>query len=268
MTPRQSLDDHLASWLDDGPTQAPATLLAAIRTSVPATPQRRRTLWHLGRRPAFVAFAQAVAAIAVLAVAGLGVLYLAAGPGSRGVGGVAGPPSASPSSLPAASSAATLPVASQAAVPTNPAPVTTPSPTATVPVACGPANTVARITSWQGAAGQRIATVELTSTSAAPCTLPAQSRPQLVDASGQVLIDSPAAAASAVIILAAGAHLTTLVEDGNYCGPAPVAPVEIALTLSAGERVVASAPTPTDATVPPCNGAGAGSYIRMHPWGG
>ena len=268
MTPRQSPDDDLARWLGDGPTQAPAPLLAAVRASLPATRQRRRRPWHLGRRRPLVAFAQAIAGVALLAAVGLGALYLAAGPRPGGVGG----PSVGPlSSLPARTTA-TLPTVSQA-TPTAPStPGTTPAPTASPAIsgtaACGPANTAARITSWQGAAGQRIASVELTSTSAAPCTLRAQARPQLVDATGRVLIDSPAAAASSVITLAPGGRLSTLVEDGNYCGPAPVAPVRIALTLSAGERVVASPPTPADATVPPCNGAGVGAYIRMHPWGG
>ena len=266
MTPRQSPDDDLTRWLSDGPTQAPAPLLAAVRASLSETRQRRRMPWRLGRRRTFVAFAQAVAGVALLAAVGLGVLYLAGGPRSGGVGGPSVVPGATESTLPAAGQATPTTPTTPPTPALTPGPASSPATPTTAP--CGPANTVARITSWQGAAGQRIASVELTNISAAPCTLRAQARPQLVDATGRVLIDSPAAAASGVITLAPGGRLTSLVEDGNYCGAAPVAPVRIGLTLSAGERVIASPPSPADATVPPCNGAGVGSYIRMHPWGG
>ena len=268
MTQRTDLDDGLGRWMQDGPTEAPAPLAASIRAGVAATDQRSRPGWGGGWRRPTLALAQAAAGVAIVAGLGLGVYFLAGG-GGQGT-------AASPSTLPAAvasSSASPSVVASAQAsvegatatqtVPPSPiiAPVLRPTP------ACGPANTTARITSWQGAMGQRIATVVLTNTSAVACQLPAQSRPQLVDGSGKVLIDSPAAVKSTAITLGAGKHLTTLVQDGNYCGPAPSAPVRIGLTLSAGERVIASAPTPNDATVPPCNGTAVKAYIQMHPWG-
>ena len=275
MTPRSSFDDDLARWLEDGPAVAPAPLLADIVGAVPTIGQRRRSRLPMAwGRPA-LALARAAAGIAVVTALGLGAIFLATGPRPADVGG---PPPASPTAAPSPSPlaltvvptastepsatagppAATMPAASSA-----PAPTAAPTPGVAV---CGPANAAARITSWQGAAGQRIAAVELTNTSPAACTIQAQSRPQLVDRTGRVLINSPAAGPSPVLTIAPGGRLTTMVEDGNYCGPAPAAPVRIALILGGGKRIVASPPTPTDATVPPCNGPTQGAYIRMHPW--
>jgi len=276
MTQRTNLDDDLGRWMHDSPTQAPAPLLASIRAGVAVTEQRRRRGWGSGWRRSTLAIAQAAAGVAVVAGLGFGIVYLASGAGQGGTG--------APSTMPAAVSTAPASAAPASAVASVPAsapasgegaatqPPSAPPSVAITPTlqlaACGPANATARITSWQGAAGQRIATVVLTNRSTSSCTLPAQSRPQLVDGSGRVLIDSPAAAKSTAITLGAGKHLTTLVEDGNYCGPAPAAPVRIALILRSGERVIASAPTPTDVTVPPCNGSAVKADIQMHPWSG
>jgi hypothetical protein len=114
--------------------------------------------------------------------------------------------------------------------------------------------------------GQRIATVELTNTSAAPCTVQARSRPQLVDGRGTILIDSAAATSSATLTVEQGGKLRTMVEAGNYCGPAPTAPVTIAFVLGPNDRVIASPPSRVDATVPPCNGPAVAASIQMHPW--
>ena len=65
----------------------------------------------------------------------------------------------------------------------------------------------------------------------------------------------------------AGALVTTLVQDGNYCGPTPVVPVTVAFVLDDGGRVVASPFSPTDGTVPPCLGpADSAGTIEMQPW--
>ena len=74
-------------------------------------------------------------------------------------------------------------------------------------------------------------------------------------AAGAILIDGADPAASAVLTIAPGDVVTTLVQAGNYCGPAPEAPVSVAFVLRDGGRFVASPFSPTDATVPPCLGA-------------
>ena len=91
-------------------------------------------------------------------------------------------------------------------------------------------------------------------------------RPQLVDGRGSVLIEGANAPASGLISVAPGGVLTTLVQDGNYCGPAPQPPVSVAFVLKDGGRIVAHPLSPTDATLPPCNGPGSPADIEMQPW--
>ena len=58
-------------------------------------------------------------------------------------------------------------------------------------------------------------------------------------------------------------------QAGNYCGPAPAAPVTVAFVLAGGTgRVVALPFSATDTSgVPPCLGApGSAGNIEMHPW--
>jgi hypothetical protein len=120
---------------------------------------------------------------------------------------------------------------------------------------------------WEGAAGHRIAHVELTNAGPAGCTMTALARPQLVDGTGSILIDGSNPPTSSSLTLPPGGVLKTLVQDGNYCGPAPVAPVSIAFVLSDGDRIVASAFSPTDETLPPClGGPGSTGTIEMQPW--
>ena len=70
-----------------------------------------------------------------------------------------------------------------------------------------------------------------------------------------------------ILTIRPGEVLKTLVQTGNYCGPAPVAPVTVAFVMADGGRIIASPLTPADTTVPPCNGAvGSAGTIAMHPW--
>lgn len=142
---------------------------------------------------------------------------------------------------------------------------------------CDPARLAARITLWEGAAGSRIAHVEVTNTGALVCLLPAMARPQLVDGKGSVLIDgapaaspSPAATAApppAPLLVAAGGVLKSLVRASNYCGPAATAPVSLAFVLASGGRFVATPFSPTDGGVPPCLGApGSAGTTEMQAW--
>ena len=148
----------------------------------------------------------------------------------------------------------------------------TPSPTATpvatVPI-CQATALAARIVSWQGAAGSRIASIEVTNAGAAPCRMRALDRPQLVDGHTSVLINGPAPTASEYIKLLAGGILRTMVSASNYCGPAPLAPVSVAFVFPGGaSRFVATPVSPKDvAGVPPCLGTpGSAGSISMHPW--
>jgi hypothetical protein len=92
-------------------------------------------------------------------------------------------------------------------------------------------------------------------------------RPQLVDGHGSVLIDGANPTTTKTITMAPGDVVKTLVDDANYCGPEPAAPVSVAFVFAGGQRIVASPLSPTDATVPPCNGTpGSAGEISMHAW--
>jgi hypothetical protein len=208
-----------------------------------------------------LAGALVLVAAVVIAVAWLGR------PGSNGGIGAIG--STAPTA-PATALATASPSPSPTPTPTAtaaPTPTATPKPTAPpAPSACDPAKLAARITLWEGAAGSRIAHVELTNAGSQTCTIRAMDKPQLVDGKGSVLIDGQTPSSTAVVTLAPGDVVTTLVEDSNYCGPNPAPPVSVAFVQSGGGRFVATAVSPTDTTVPPCNGPGQPASIAMHPW--
>lgn len=155
-------------------------------------------------------------------------------------------------------------------------PSPSPSPAPTVG-ACDAAHLVARIIprtggsltlGWSGAAGHRIADIELTNTGPT-CTLAAMARPQLIDGHGAVIIDGTGPGSSALLTVGSGSVLKTLVQDGNYCGPTPAAPVTVAFVLAGGAGRVAAIPVSSTDTegVPPCLGApGSAGDIEMHPW--
>jgi hypothetical protein len=182
---------------------------------------------------------------------------------SSPIGIVGGSPS-----IPPNSTAAPLATPSAAPTPVS-APSTSAAPATAAPTngSCDLANLSARITLWEGAAGHRIANVELRNTGSTACFVRAMARPQLVDAHTAVLIDGSNPPASGLVAVAPGGVLRTLVQDGNYCGPTPGAPVSVAFVLADGGRIVADPLSPTDATVPPCLGAaGSAGDIQMQPW--
>jgi hypothetical protein len=120
---------------------------------------------------------------------------------------------------------------------------------------------------WEGAAGHRTADLELTNAGTVTCRLATMARPQLVDGHGSVLIDGTDPGPSKTLTLAPGDVVKTFAQDANYCGPDPVPPVSVAFVLNGGGRFVATPLSPTDATVPPCNGApGSKGDIEMQPW--
>ena len=132
---------------------------------------------------------------------------------------------------------------------------------------CDPAALAARVTSWEGAAGSRIGAVAVQNDGATACTLTSMARPMLIDGRGAVLaqgrLDTNPGSA---IEIQPGAGLTTSVLVSNVCGAAPVPPVTIAFDLGGDRRLVATPLSPTDATVPPCNGPGMPAEIQMQPW--
>src|SRR6478672_7360655 len=220
----------------------------------PSAPPRRVAV-RAGSAGLSLAGAGLVAVVVLVSAVWLGR------PGSTGPGAVL--PSGSPS---AAIVATPVPSASPTPTPA-PTPSAAPTPTATPAIGgCTPAALLAKITMWEGAAGSRIADVEVANTGRVACLLEKLERPQLIDAAGRVLIDGTPPTAGGVLELAPGARATTLVDASNYCGAAPVPPVRVAFVLRDGKRFVAAPPTPTDATVPPCNGPGQPAAIGMQPW--
>jgi hypothetical protein len=266
MTSKSTFEHRLHDLIEDGPTTAPAQLLDTVVAAVPSIPQRRgawRTPW---RTSPMLGFARALAGVAIAIALGSAVLFLLVLRPSGEVGSSPSPSTpivvvASPS--PSASASAS-PVASP--VPSS-TPKATPKPTVVPAVApCDPAKLAARITIWEGAAGSRGAQVQMTNTGSSACTVRAMERPQLVDGQGKVLIDGPAPGSSASLTVPAGGVLKTEILDSNYCGAAPTAPVTVAFVLDDGHKIVAAPLSPTDATVPPCNGASQPAQISMKPW--
>jgi hypothetical protein len=252
MTPESNFDDRLHDWFEEGPTDAPGEVLDTVLAAVPSIPQRRAA-WRVSRWISPMSgFARALAGVAI--AVGLGTaLFFVLRPTPGGVGSEASP---SPAVV-----APPTAIESQAAI------ASTPAPAATAVEPCGLANLEARITLWEGAAGHRIADVELTNTGFSACVVQAKARPQLVDGNRSILIDGAAPAGSdPFLTVAPGGVLKTLVQDGNYCGPAPVAPVSVAFVLADGSHLLATPFSPTDATVPPCLGSGSKADIEMHPW--
>lgn len=184
----------------------------------------------------------ALAGASLVAVALVLAGVLLSRPDPNNIGGVTPPPSVNPTAPPTPTAAPTIGL-------------------------CGPENVSAQITMWEGAAGHRIADVEVTNAGSEACTLPAVAKPQLVDGNGEVLIDGSSPASSPMIELAPGAVLRTLVQAGNYCGPDPAPPVSVAFVMSDGGSIVADPVSPTDVTVPPCLGpSGSAGTIEMQPW--
>ena len=173
-------------------------------------------------------------------------------------------PSAFPSPVVASIPPSAPPSASATTHPT--APPTSPPSTAPRVGPCDPGQLAARITMWEGAAGSRIATVELTNGGDGACLVDDISRPQLLDRTGRVLIDGASPASPTPISIDPAGVLTTLVSAANVCDPTATPPVTIDFVQADGRRIVATSDHPRDAVVPPCLGAGQPATIEMHAW--
>ena len=147
----------------------------------------------------------------------------------------------------------------------TPSPTATPTPSPSLLATCDPADLATEITTWEGAAGSRIAHVQLTNNGPGTCGTPDTWQPVLVDGEGRALIEGQPSTTTTLITLPAQQTVTALVLVGNYCGPTPAAPVSVAFVVD-GARLTAAPESASDTTVPPCNGPGQPGSIEMQPW--
>jgi uncharacterized protein DUF4232 len=248
----QRFDQDLRSvLLEDAPREVPDDLrrrVAAVPTAHPAASTVVQSIW---RQPVPRLIGALAAVLVVLAIG----LWQVGPAGDAGVG-------AAPSSS-ATSGAHSSP---------------SPGPSESVEgTACVAADLVGRVVGWQGAAGSRIADVEISNTTPRSCFVRGTPGLQLVDARGRVLIDSATAGPGGQphvtptdpsFELLPDGRVRTDVRTSNYCGLAPSPPIDIAFTLpSGGGRFIA---VPGDGVssaegVPPCLGP-TGGQIEMNGW--
>lgn len=169
-----------------------------------------------------------------------------------------------PAGTPGASTSSTGPSATV----TEPTPIPTPPGESPSAASCAAVSLAARVTVWDSAAGSRIAHVELTNKGSTACSVPGLLRADLVDGGKDVLIHGAPVAATAPVVVAAGATVSTDVRVANYCGPDAVPPVTISFELPASAGTVVAAPvSPVDRTgVPPCSGSTVPGTVEMQPW--
>lgn len=187
------------------------------------------------------------------------------------LGGCSAGPVSSPTIAPLPTAGATLAPSAAPTVAPSPsavAPLASPTPVSGT-AACDPASLAASITGWQGAAGHKVATVTLVNNARSNCTIHVLATPQLVDASGTILTQGTPPSSAATLTLAYYDVVTTMVQDANYCGPAPTGPVTVAFVFPGGEGRLVAMPAAGDplAGVPPCLGAaGSAGDIEMQPF--
>jgi Protein of unknown function (DUF4232) len=120
------------------------------------------------------------------------------------------------------------------------------------------------ITTWEGAAGSRIAWVVVTNGGDVPCALAGPPAAVLVDGAGAILIASQGQVGGAESVeLLPGDDAQLLVAVANWCDDPPRPPVSIGLTLPGGVQLVVP---PADGVVfepPPCNGPGQPATISV-----
>ena len=236
----------------------------------PATAPRRRGLAGLSSMPGLIG-AGLLAAALVVAISWLG--GRTTGVGGEGTPGPTSPIAVAteppPSASPASPSPAPTPTPTSIPPTPEPTPSATPVPTPVETVSCvqlrAEGKLDVQITRWEGAAGSRIADVSMTNHAKVPCAMYAQPRPDLVDHAGKVLVRGSASPTGAFEVKP-GQTVTTLVDVSNVCEDNPRFPLTVAFEEGADGRIIADPESPTDTTVPPCNGPGQPADISMHPW--
>ena len=132
---------------------------------------------------------------------------------------------------------------------------------------CPAADLEGSITSWDGAAGHRIAGITVRNAGSADCALFEYMRPALVDADGHSLIVGGRVQEPGHRRFAPGETSTTMVDMANYCGNAPTARLLIRFYLPDNtwfdtvDRTNGQAPL----DAPPCNGPNVPAMIQMQP---
>jgi hypothetical protein len=263
----QRFDDELRSiLLEDAPRDVPDDLRRRV-AAVPATRPVANRFAGQSWRHSVPAWIGAVAAVVV--VLALASWWFRPTPPS----GFGGAPTSSASPGQSASPFAMTPTPSPSAPPLLPTPTPAPSSVGD----CRATDLEGRITAWQGAAGSRIAEVQVTNSSSRACVVRGTPGLQLVDADGLVLIDSATAGPSGQpqvtpadpgLELAPGGHVRTEVEASNYCGKAATPPIDIAFTLPSGGGHFVATPAQgvsSAEAVPLCLGS-TGSAISMNGW--
>jgi hypothetical protein len=260
-------DDDLRSVLrEETPTDAPTELrqrVAAIPTAMPA-PIKPRRRWSLAL-PLLATAAGAFVLVVAIATLRAGQTP-PSGAGSSPSPSLAAVASDSPASTPPSATPSQGPKPSPSAS-THPAASAAPT-LALAP--CNAADLVAGIVGWEGAAGSRIAEVELENT-AATCLVPDAPGLRLIDGRGTILIDSATLPSSSPAPSAGWSKLSlianTQVRVANYCGPQPADPIEIDFVLPGGGTLVAKPIHPASSAnaIPPCNGPN-GPEIDMNGW--
>ncbi len=136
--------------------------------------------------------------------------------------------------------------------------------------ACTASQLSARILDWQGAAGSRLADIELVNTSFSACAIRNNPRVRMVSGHGATLLNGPAASRTgATHVLAGLGFLKAEAGASNYCGHPYTRPVTLQFVLPGTLGAVLAIPvSATDISgVPPCNGApGSAGDISMHAW--
>jgi hypothetical protein len=121
---------------------------------------------------------------------------------------------------------------------------------------CGDLDVDATITRWEGAAGSRIATLDVKNVGGSTCELGAPTVEKLLDGLGQPLITSTGdKAVGSDVTLANDQTAQLLVQVANWCTAKPAVPVSIDLTLSTGASFVAEPANGVTFDPPPCNGS-------------
>ena len=122
----------------------------------------------------------------------------------------------------------------------------------------------ATITRWEGAAGSRIAWVDVDNASANECTLGAPTSAKLMDGLGQNLVATTGSApVGKDVALGTGQSERLLLRVTNWCGSAPSKPVSVDVTLSTGATFVVEPASGVTFDPPPCNGPGQGATMDI-----
>lgn len=122
----------------------------------------------------------------------------------------------------------------------------------------------AAISSWEGAAGSRIAWIVVTNVGEEPCDLGGPPAAALLDGAGAVLaVSKEPLGGGPGVRLASGKEALLFVAVGNWCGEPPRPPLSIGLTLPDGLQMIARPADGLAVEPPPCNGPGQPATISV-----